>query len=124
MIKIKSILGLIFILLLNNCISNAQSDGISSDEIDKLVEKTISVFNVPGIAVGVIKDGKVIHSKGYGVRSMNSGQKINEHTLFGIASNSKAFTSASLGMLIDSGKLNWDDKVIKYIPEWLFSPPC
>lgn len=96
---------------------------ITSSEIDALVEKTLKTFDVPGIAVAVVKDGKIVHAKGYGVRSLNTKQKVDENTLFGIASNSKAFTSAALGMLIDEGKLKWDDKVIDYIPEFrLYNP--
>ncbi len=96
---------------------------ITSHEIDSLVEKTLKTFDVPGIAVAVVKDGKIIHAKGYGVRSLNTKQKVDENTLFGIASNSKAFTVAALGMLIDEGKLKWDDKVTDYIPEFkLYSP--
>ena len=96
---------------------------LSSLQIDSLVERTMKAFDVPGIAVAIVKDGKVIHSKGYGVRSLNTKQKVDENTLFGIASNSKAFTSAALGILIDEGKLKWDDKVRDYIPEFkLYSP--
>ena len=78
---------------------------------------------MPGIAVGVIKDGKLIHAKGYGVRSLNTMQKVDEHTLFGIASNSKAFTVAALGILVDKGKLSWDDKVTDVIPEFKMYNP-
>jgi CubicO group peptidase (beta-lactamase class C family) len=96
---------------------------ISSKEIDSLVAKTMKTFDVPGIAVAVVKDDKVIHSKGYGVRSLNTKLKVDENTLFAIASNSKAFTSAALGILVDEKKLSWDDKVIDYIPEFrLYSP--
>ena len=91
---------------------------ISSTEIDNLVEKTKTAFDVPGIAVAVIKDGKVIHSKGYGIKSIVTKEKIDENTLFGIASNSKAFTATALAILIDEGKLDWDDKVVKYIPDF------
>lgn len=91
---------------------------ITSAQIDQLVENTLKAFQVPGIAVAVVKDGKVIHSKGYGVRSLKSSQKVDPNTLFGIASNSKAFTAATLGILIDDGKLSWDDKVIDFIPEF------
>src|ERR1700722_20830052 len=97
--------------------------GLSSVQIDSLAERARRTFDVPGIAVCVIKDGKVIHSKGYGYRSLNTRLPVDEHTLFGIASNSKAFTTAALGMLVDEGKLDWDDKVRKYIPEFkLFDP--
>ena len=96
---------------------------LSSSAIDSLVERTLRTFEVPGIAVCVIKDGKIIHSKGYGLRSLNTREPVNVNTLFGIASNSKAFTTAALGMLVAKGKLNWDDKVRKYIPEFkLFDP--
>src|SRR6185295_1757638 len=96
---------------------------LTSKQIDMLVERSMKAFNVPGIAVAIIKDGKIIHSKGYGVRSLNRSEKVDENTLFGIASNSKAFTAAALGMLVDEGKLKWDDKVRDYIPEFkLYSP--
>src|SRR3984957_13308335 len=96
---------------------------LASVAIDSLVERTLRTFDVPGIAVCVIKDGKVIHMKGYGVRSLDTRQPVDDHTLFGIASNSKAFTTAALGMLVDEGKLNWDDKVRKYIPEFKLYDP-
>ena len=94
------------------------SQGLASNAIDSLVERSMKAFDVPGIAVAVIKDGKVIHSKGYGVRSLRTRLPMDENTLFGIASNSKAFTAAALGMLVDEGKLKWDDKVRDIIPEF------
>ncbi len=110
-----------FFLFLSNITISAQA--ITSREIDSLVEITLRTFDVPGIAVAVVKDDKVIHSKGYGVRSLNTKQKVDSNTLFGIASNSKAFTTAALGILIDEKKLSWDDRVIDYIPEFrLYSP--
>jgi len=103
--------------------TSLHSQPLTSEAIDNLVAKSMKAFDVPGMAVAVIKDGKVIHSKGYGVRSLNSQAKVDENTLFGIASNSKAFTAAALGMLIDEGKLTWDTKVREIIPEFkLYSP--
>ncbi len=96
---------------------------ITAPQIDALVQRTLTTFDVPGIAIAVVKDGKVVHAKGYGVRSLKTGAPVDENTLFGIASNSKAFTSAALGMLMDEGKLNWDDKVIDYIPEFRMYDP-
>lgn len=96
---------------------------ITSRQIDSLVEKVLTTFDVPGISVAVVKDDKVIHAKGYGVRLLVTKQKVDENTLFGIASNSKAFTAAALAMLIDDGKMQWDDKVTDYIPEFkLYNP--
>lgn len=91
---------------------------LSSKQIDALVEKTRSTFDVPGIAVAVLKDGKLVHAKGYGSRSLQSGGKVDEHTLFGVASNTKAITAAALAQLIDEGKLSWDSKVTDVIPEF------
>ena len=105
------------------CVNLALYGQINSLKIDSLVDRTLKVFDVPGIAVGIIKDGKIIHAKGYGVRSLNTKQPTTENTLFGIASNSKAITCTALGMLVDEGKINWDDKVRDYIPEFkLYSP--
>jgi CubicO group peptidase (beta-lactamase class C family) len=91
---------------------------LTENQIDTLVTRTMKTFDVPGIAVAVVKDGKVVLSKGYGVRSLNSKLPVDQHTLFGIASNSKAFTGAALAMLVDEKKISWDDKVIKHIPEF------
>lgn len=96
---------------------------LSSVEIDALVNRTLKTFDVPGIAVCVIKDKKIVHAKGYGVRSLNTKQLVDEHTLFGIASNSKAFTAAALGMLAEEGKLSWDSKVTDFIPEFKMHDP-
>ncbi|MBO0952296.1 serine hydrolase [Fibrella forsythiae] len=100
------------------CSLKSGAQPITSTQIDALVQRTLTTFDVPGIAVAVVKDGKVVHAKGYGVRSLKTRQPVDENTLFGIASNSKAFTAAALGILMDEGKLTWDDKVIDHIPEF------
>jgi CubicO group peptidase (beta-lactamase class C family) len=87
-------------------------------EIDKYAEKARQDWNVPGFAIAVVKDDKVIFAKGYGIRELGKTDKVDENTLFAVASNSKAFTTASLAILVDEGKLNWDDKVVKYLPEF------
>ncbi|MES2416558.1 MAG: serine hydrolase [Bacteroidota bacterium] len=103
--------------------STVQAQILTSKQIDSVAEKTLSTFNVPGIAVAVIKDGKVIHAKGYGVRSIKTNLKVDENTLFGVASNTKAFTAAALGMLVDAKKLTWDTKVTDVIPEFKMHDP-
>jgi len=113
---------ILFIVLVFS-ISVGHAQVLSSAQIDSLVNLTLKTFDVPGIAVAVVKDGKVIHAKGYGVRSLKTNLPVDENTLFGIASNSKAFTSAALGMMVDEGKLKWDDKVIDYIPEFRMYDP-
>lgn len=110
-------------IILSSSIFSSKAQIITSAEIDALVERTLKTFDVPGIAVAVIKDDKVIHAKGYGVRSLKTQQKVNENTLFGIASNSKAYTAAALGMLVDEKKITWDTKVTDIIPEFkLYNP--
>jgi CubicO group peptidase (beta-lactamase class C family) len=91
---------------------------LTSREIDKLVEDAMQKFTVAGVAVGVVKDGEIIHAKGYGLKSVETGEKVNEHTSFAIASNSKAFTSAALAILVEEGLLSWQDRVIDHIPEF------
>ncbi|MGB6094662.1 MAG: serine hydrolase domain-containing protein, partial [Moheibacter sp.] len=91
---------------------------ISEKKVDETVQNALKTFNVPGISVGIIHDGKVILAKGYGLASIDTGEKVNSATNFGIASNSKAFTTTALALLVDQEKLDWDDKVKKYIPEF------
>lgn len=102
-------------ILITTTFSFAQ---IAESKLDELVTKTMKTFNVPGIAVAIVKDGKIVLSKGYGVTNIKTQQKVDGNTLFGIASNSKAFTTAALAMLVDENKIKWDDKVTKYIPEF------
>ena len=92
--------------------------GINSDQIDALVARALETTPSVGIAVAVVKDGEVIHSKGYGNKSIEDKKKVDNHTLFAIASNSKAFTATALSILVDEGKLKWDDKVIDHISEF------
>ncbi|MFY0563741.1 serine hydrolase [Archangium lansingense] len=92
-------------------------------ELDTLVQRTMTTFEVPGIAIAVVKDGKVVLSKGYGVRKLGETAPVTPETLFGIASNSKAFTATALAMLVDEGKLQWDDRVIDHLPSFQMYDP-
>ena len=69
----------------------------------------LRTFDVPGVAVAIVKDGKVVLAKGYGVRKLGEPTPVDERTLFGIASNTKVFTATALGLLVEEGKLGWDD---------------
>jgi len=82
------------------------------------VERVMKEFDVPGIAIAVVKDGKVLAAEGFGVRKRGEPAKVDGKTIFEIASNSKAFTAAALAMLVDQGKLGWDDPVIKHLPDF------
>lgn len=86
--------------------------------IDSAIEAARSQWQVPGLAVAVVKDGRLLLSKGYGVKTVGQSDPVDRHTLFAIASNSKAFTAAALAILVDEGKIKWDDKVRNFLP-WL-----
>ena len=89
---------------------------LAQSNLDAVAESARKEFEVPGIAVAVVKDGKVVVAKGYGVRKTGEPAPVTDRTLFGIASNTKAFTAAALAMLVDEGKLRWDDAVTKRMP--------
>lgn len=84
--------------------------------IDHIIEELLTLMNVPGAAVGIIADGHVVHSKGYGLRNVEHVLPVTENTLFSVGSATKSFTSMLLGMLNEEGKLNWDDPVAEHIP--------
>ena len=91
--------------------------GAKAADIDKLVARAQQVFTVPGVSVAIVQDGQVLFAKGYGVRANGKPGAVDADTLFGIGSNTKAFTVAALVMLVDEGKLHWDDKVIDLMPQ-------
>jgi CubicO group peptidase (beta-lactamase class C family) len=80
-------------------------------DLDEYVARSMKTFEVPGMAVAIVKDGKVVVSKGYGVRKLGESAPVDENSLFGIGSNTKAFTAAALATLVDAGKISWDDPV-------------
>ena len=92
-------------------------------DFDAYVEGVRKQFDVPGIAVAIVKDGKVVLERGYGVREAGKPEAVDARTLFAIASNTKAFTSASLSMLADEGKLSLDDRVIDHLPWFRMADP-
>lgn len=104
-------LGL-FVLLAPSLV-HAQAD---LAELDRHFEKALQDWGVPGFAVAIVKDGEVVLAKGYGVLEEGTATPVDEHSLFAIASNTKAFISGSLATLVDDGKLSWNDPVRKYLP--------
>ena len=93
------------------------------NEFDSYVDQVMKEWDVPGLAIAVVKDGKVLLKKGYGVRELGKAGAVDTQTLFSCASTTKAMTSLVLGMLVDEGKLDWDDPVNKYIPELRLHDP-
>ncbi len=83
---------------------------------DAIVTRAMKTFEVPGMGIAVVKDGKVVLVKGYGVRKLGEPAPVDAQTLFGIASNTKAFTATALGLLVEEGKIAWDAPVTRYLP--------
>jgi CubicO group peptidase (beta-lactamase class C family) len=92
-------------------------------DFDSYVDSARSTFNVPGIAVAIVKDGKVVFEQGYGLREVGKPEKVDARTLFAIASNTKAFTAAALQMLAEQGKVDMDARVTDYLPWFQMSDP-
>ncbi len=95
----------------------AQTPALGPD-FDQFVERTMKDWKVPGMAVAVVKDGRVILSKGYGLRDVKNNKAVTDHTLFAIGSATKSFTVATLGSLVGQGKVEWDKPVRDYMPEF------
>ncbi|HEU5304801.1 MAG TPA: serine hydrolase [Gemmatimonadales bacterium] len=91
--------------------------------LDEYVGRVMRMFTVPGLAVAIVKDGRVVLAKGYGVRRMGSSAPVDAHTLFGIASNTKLFTATALALLVEEGKVEWDRPVVHYLPAFAMSDP-
>ena len=87
------------------------------------VEAGMAEWGIPGLALAVVKDDQLVLAQGYGVLHRDEPRLVDEHTLFGIASVSKAFTAAAVGMLVDEGLLHWDDPVVKHLPHFRLYDP-
>ncbi|NOT52116.1 MAG: serine hydrolase [Chitinophagaceae bacterium] len=96
--------------------ASSQTPSFITDSLDKYIERGMQQWQVPGLAIAIVKDGKVVLSKGYGVRELGKNDKVDENTLFIIASNSKLFTGTSIAKLDYEKKLSLNDKITKYIP--------
>ncbi|TLY52771.1 MAG: beta-lactamase family protein, partial [Gemmatimonadetes bacterium] len=92
-------------------------------DFDAYVVKSLQTLQTLGAAVAVVRNGKVLFARGYGVRSLGDQSPVDAHTLFQIGSNTKAFTTAALAMLADDGKLSWDDPVTKLLPGFQLYDP-
>ncbi len=103
----------VFFGLLN--VSFAQKSDL--EKFLKIIEKTWKEWDMPGFAIAVVQDGKIVFEKGYGYLNWDKKAKANENTLYPVGSISKSFTALAIAQLVDEGKLNWKDKVKKYIPE-------
>jgi CubicO group peptidase (beta-lactamase class C family) len=111
------------LLLLLICAVSALSQTTPPADLDAWVARSMKEFEVPGLSVAIVKDGKVVVAKGYGVRKLGEATPVDENTLFGIGSNTKAFTAAALATLVDEGKISWDDRVYERLPGFQMYDP-
>jgi len=116
-------IALVLALLTTNAALAAQPAGPTPQAVDATVREAIARYRLPGIAVGVIEDGKVTFARGYGETVHGSGDPVTDRTLFKIASNSKAMTASLLARLVQQGKLQWDDPVVKHLPAFAMHDP-
>ncbi len=112
---------LILVIFSLTCVFSSYSFGQNltknqQKNLDEYYSKAINDWHVPGMAIAIVRNDSVVFMKGFGVREVGKPEKIDPNTIFAIASNTKAFTSAALAILVDDGKLNWDDKVINFLP--------
>lgn len=119
----KRAIAIALALLAAGLAQAAPSAGPTPEAIDATVRAAIARYRLPGIAVGVIEDGKVVFARGYGETVHGSGDPVTDKTLFKIASNSKAMTAAVMARLVQQGKLRWDDPVVKHLPAFAMHDP-
>jgi CubicO group peptidase (beta-lactamase class C family) len=101
----------------------AQAPTTSSEEFDAYVAKAVQDWQAPGLAIAVVKEGKIIFAKGYGVREVGKPEPFDTLTISAIASTTKAMTAVAMAMLVDEGKVKWDDPVTKYLPSFQLYDP-
>ena len=91
--------------------------------LERYVARVLATFEVPGAGVAIVKDGQLVLARGYGIRKQGDPTRIDARTLFGIASNTKAFTATALGILVEEGKIEWDAPVVRYLPWFALADP-
>jgi CubicO group peptidase (beta-lactamase class C family) len=110
-LRVVCVMWLVLLLLATLSVQAQQAQQAPPADLDAYVARAMRTFEVPGMAVAIVKDGRVALLKGYGVRKLGESTPVDENTLFGIGSNTKAFTAAALATLVDEGKISWDDPV-------------
>lgn len=110
-------------LVLPGAAGAQQARAAAPPQLDAYIERVRQTFEVPGLAVTIVKDGQVVAARGYGVRRLAAPEPVDARTLFGIASNSKVFTAIAVGQLVEDSKVQWDAPVIRYLPWFRMSDP-
>jgi CubicO group peptidase (beta-lactamase class C family) len=105
------------------CINSLIAQQLDLGKLNAYLAKSVVEHQVPGLSIGIVQDGEILFQQGYGVCNIDAPTRVNTSSMFGIASLSKAFTATAIGMLVDEGKLNWNDKVITHLPYFKLSDP-
>lgn len=100
-----------------------QNNSKIHENLDAYIPKAMEDWKIPGLAIAVVKDDDIVFSKGFGVCELGEAETVDEHTLFAIGSCTKAFTATALGLLVQEGKLSWDDAVINHLPGFQLYDP-
>jgi CubicO group peptidase (beta-lactamase class C family) len=111
------------ILILVSIVWDLQSQSFVADSLDRYITEGMKDWQVPGLSIVIIKDGKVVKMRSYGVKDITSSEPVDEHTLFFIASNSKLFTGTAIANLHQAGKLSIQDPITKYYPDFKLYDP-
>ena len=119
---LSTMLAFAFVLQVSHCFAQRQPKFVT-DSLDAMITQAMKDFNVPGVAVLIVKDGKVVLQKGYGLADVAGKKPVNENTLFAIASNTKLFAGTTIAWAAHEKKLSLDDKVTKHLPNFSMSDP-
>ncbi len=119
----KYFVSFLFHIVLVSFVGTVNANEAYNKQISDQIIKAMATFQVPGVAVAIVKDNQVVMNKGFGVVEYGKSRKVNADTLFGIASNTKAMTAALIAQLVDQGKLSWHTKVTDILPEFQMPDP-
>jgi len=109
--------------LIGSAKAELPQEHLSLSDLDQYIQNTMQDWKIPGLAIAIAKDNKIIFIKGYGVLKVGNPNKINENTIFAIGSCTKSFTATALGILVDEGKISWDDKVQHHLANFQVADP-
>lgn len=101
----------------------AQDSFVGASYLDVEIQRVMEALKIPGLGIAVVKGNQVVLARGYGLREVGRPEPVDEHTLFAVGSTSKAFTAAAVGMLVDEGKVRWDDPATLHLPELQIHDP-
>lgn len=119
----KNRIVLFLILLILSTQSSIAQQKKNNQKLDAMIVQGMADWKIPGLAAIVVKDRQVVFNKTYGYKNLETKEAVDENTLFNMASTTKAIVAIAMGMLVDEGKLNWDDKVVDHLPYFKLSDP-